>query len=119
MNGMWRAATRLLTSVDDALLPRGLRDAPVAGPDAATLDRWRRRYDAGLRRLREAGLRTIADDGQGFEVYISLRAKWDGLVAALAEFMAIDAYLPTPVGTDPQSATYRPDFAGARLRSAG
>jgi hypothetical protein len=53
---------RLLASVDDVLLPRGLRDAPAAEPDAATLDRWRRRYQAGLRRLRQAGLRTIADE---------------------------------------------------------
>src|SRR4051812_23199503 len=100
---MWRAAMRLLTSVDDVLLPHGLRDAPAARPDAATLDRWRRRYHAGLRRLREAGLRTIADERKGFEVYVSLRVKWDRLVVLLAEFMAVDAHSADPVGTDPQS----------------
>jgi len=119
VNGMWRAPMRLLTSIDDVLLPRGLRNAPAAEPDAATLERWRRRYHAGLRRLREAGLKTIADERQGFEVYVSLRVKWDRSVAALAEFMAVDAHLADPVGTDPQSATDRPDFADARLHSAG
>jgi hypothetical protein len=119
VNGMWRATMRLLTSVDDVLLPRGLRDAPTAPPDAVTLDRWRKRYDAGLRRLREAGLRTIADEREGFEVYVSLRVKWDRPIAALARFMAVDPRNADPVGTDPQSATARPDFAAARLHSAG
>src|SRR3954468_23171157 len=37
VNGMWRAPMRLLTSVDNVLLPRGLRDASTEGPDPATL----------------------------------------------------------------------------------
>lgn len=118
VNGIWRAAVRLLTSVDDVLLRDDSRRAPAARPDAATLERWRRRYHAGLSRLREAGLRTIADERMGFEVYVSLRVKWDRLVTALAEFMAVDARSADPVGTDPQSATDRPDFA-TRLHSAG
>jgi hypothetical protein len=104
-------------------MPCGLGDAPAdghdGGPDAATSDRWRRRYHAGLRRLRQAGLRTIADERQGFEIYVSLPVKWDRLVAALAEFLAVDAHSADPVGTDPQSATDRLDFATARLHSAG
>jgi hypothetical protein len=64
-------------------------------------------------------LRTIADERQGFEVYVSLRVKWDRRVAALTEFMAVDARSADPAGTDPQSATDRPDFAAARLHSAG
>lgn len=119
VDGIWRAAMRLLTSVDDVLLPDAERNAPSAGPDAATLDRWRRRYEAGLRRLRQAGLKTIADERNGFENYVSLRVKWDRSLADLADFMAVDAHLADPVGTDPQSANDRPDFAGARLHSAG
>lgn len=42
-----------------------------------------------------------------------------GVVASLADFMAVDVHLADPVGTDPQSADDRPDFAGARLHSAG
>ena len=119
VNGMWRGAMRLLTSVDDALLPRGLRNAPAGEPDAATLDRWRTRYHAGLQRLRQAGLKTIADERQGFEIYVSLRVKWDRLVALFAQFTAVDAHNADPVGTDPQSATDRTNFADARLHSAG
>ena len=52
VNGIWGAAMRLLTSVDNNLLTGGLRGASAAEPDAATLDRWRSRYHAGLRRLR-------------------------------------------------------------------
>ena len=37
----------------------------------------------------------------------------------LAEFMAVDAQLADPVGTNPQSRTDRPDFVDARLHSAG
>lgn len=118
VNGMWRAAMRLLTSVDDAQLPHP-RHEPGTGPDAATLDRWRRRYGAGLRRLRESGLQTIRDERKGFEVYASLRVQWDRKVASLAAFMAVDARSADPVGTDPQSTADRPDFAAARLHSAG
>ncbi|HEX8913565.1 MAG TPA: ion channel [Humisphaera sp.] len=118
VNGMWRAAVRLLASADDVLLSRGLRDAPAADPDAYTLERWRRRYDAGLRRLREAGLRTIADEQKGFDAYVSLRVKWVRLVTAFAEFMAVDVGSADPVGTDPQSATDRPDFAAPQLHAA-
>src|SRR5687767_8528151 len=118
-NGRWRASMRLLASVDDVLLPGGLRNGPTAGPDAATLDRWRLRYHAGLRRLRQAGLRTIADEGKGFEIYVSLRIKWQRLIALFAEFTAVHPHNADPAGTDPQSATDRPDFADARLHSAG
>ena len=60
-----RASMRLLASVDDVLLTRGLRDALAAEPDVATLDRWRLRYQAGLRRLRQAGLRRSRMSGWG------------------------------------------------------
>lgn len=118
VNGIWRAAMRLLASVDDVLLLCGHRRTPAARPDAATVERWRRRYHAGLLRLREAGLRTIADERLGFDVYVSLRAEWDQLVAVLAEFMAVDARSADPVGTDPRSTTDHPDTASARLHSA-
>jgi hypothetical protein len=113
VNGMWRAAMRLLTSIDDLLLPRGHADATPAAPDAPTRDRWHRRYHAGLGRLREAGLRTIADERAGFESYVSLRVEWDRSVRALAGFMAVDAHSADPAGTDPQPPADRPGLAGA------
>ncbi len=119
VNGMWSAAMRLLSGVNDILVPRGLRNEPAVDPDAATLDRWRHRYHAALQRLREAGLKTLTDEHQGFEIYVSLRVKWDRLLVPLAEFMAVDRHLADPIGTDPQSATNRPDFVAARLHSAG
>lgn len=118
VNGMWRAAMRLLASVDEVLLPRGRRDAPAATPDAETLERWRSRYQAGLGRLREASLRTILDEQKGFEFYVSLRREWDQLVLGLAEFMAVDRRSADPVGTDPQSVAGRPDFTSSHLHSA-
>jgi hypothetical protein len=63
--------------------------------------------------------RRVADGRKGFEVYVSLPVKWDRLVAVFAEFMAVDAHRADPVGTDPRSATDHPDFADARLHSAG
>lgn len=108
----------MLASVDDVLLPRGPHKEPPASPDPATLDRWRRRYHAGLRRLREAGLKTIADERRGFEVYVSLRVQWDRLVTPFAAFMAVDAHSADPMGTDPPPIANRLDFA-ARLHSTG
>lgn len=43
--------------------------------DAGDRERWRTRYMAALERMREAGIKTIADPTAGFETYVSLRER--------------------------------------------
>ena len=47
------------------------------------------------------------------------RSPSDRLVSLFADFTAVDPHNADPVGTDPPGATDRPDFAAARLHSAG
>jgi hypothetical protein len=99
----------LLTTLEDTFLPSGvpeMRDPP----DAQMLDRWRRRYFAGLRRLRQAGIQTVADEQAGAEVYVSLRACWDRYITTLAPSMAYSIDEIDPVGSDPESADERQEF---------
>lgn len=51
-------------------------------------DRWRRRYRSGVQRLRRAGIEVTADEQAGAEAYVSLRSRWDPLIARLAPAMA-------------------------------
>jgi hypothetical protein len=46
-----------------------------------TRDLWRRLYSAGLRRLRQAGIRTVVDEEAEAEVYVSLRRRRDGYIS--------------------------------------
>jgi hypothetical protein len=107
---------RVMTELAIVFLPGGLPD--VAEPDAATLDRWRRRYRVALDRLREAGIKTIADEASGAETYVALRAKWDRYLAAFADHMVHSMDQIDPVGANPDRATERPEFT-QRLRAAG
>jgi hypothetical protein len=108
---------RLLTLLAASFLPGGLPQ-DSHGPDPATLDRWRRRYSAALRRLRQAGIQTIADEQAGAEVYVSLRARWDRYITTFADWMAHDMDTIDPAGARPESADQRQDFR-TRLRAAG
>jgi hypothetical protein len=66
------------------------RNAPSrdAGPRAPDVALWTPRYRAALARLRSAGVAVVADEQQGFERYVELRSRWDGLVHALAPTLA-------------------------------
>jgi hypothetical protein len=87
-------------------------------PDPATAARWRRRYAAGLRRLRQAGIRTVSDERAGAEIYVSLRARWDRHIRTLAPALDYRLEEIDPASADPESADRRPEFC-ARLPSVG
>jgi hypothetical protein len=55
------ASMRLLITLEETFLPAGPPDHNQS-PDAATCDRWRQRYAAAVRRLREAGVDTATDE---------------------------------------------------------
>ena len=102
----WRAAM-LLVKMLEAVFLHNEASQPQYWANAGDRERWRRRYFAALERMRQAGIKTIADPATGFEIYVSLRERWDGHVARLRESMLYKAEeIDTP--------TYCPDVADAR-----
>lgn len=69
---LWRACMLLLTTLAENFLPGA---ASEKQPDDQTRERWHRRYQAALRRFKQAGIETIADETAGFEIYVSLRSR--------------------------------------------
>ncbi len=113
---LWRAAMMLVTTLEDTFLPEG-KPEPAASPDEQTRDRWHRRYRAGLRRLRQAGIQTMKDEQSGAEAYVALRSRWDAYIRALAPALAYSMDEIDPVGSTPESTDERGEFR-TRLRFA-
>jgi hypothetical protein len=59
----------------EALEGTFLNKADVASAKRQDHDRWCRRYQAALRRLRKGGIATTADEQRGAAAYISLRSE--------------------------------------------
>jgi len=114
---LWRGSMHLMTLLASAFLPGGLPQSP-GDPDDQATEQWRHRYFAAVRRLRQAGLRTMPDEAAGAEVYVSLRARWDRYIRAIAEHMAHDLGTIDRPAADPDAADERQEFS-TRLRSAG
>jgi hypothetical protein len=112
---LWRASMLLLTNLTENFLPG---ETGKKQPDEQTRERRRRRYRAALQRFRQAGIETVADETAGFEMYVSLRAEWDDLIASLAPVLAYEMEEIDPAGSTPESAAERQDFR-ARSHSAG
>jgi hypothetical protein len=79
-------------------------------PDAATLERWRRRYLAASERFRSAGIRTRADAEEGIAIYTTLRAQWEHRITWLAPAMEYQLSEVDPGGTHPTTTEGLPDF---------
>jgi hypothetical protein len=79
---LWRSSLSLASSLARNARPRN------SGPKAPDVAVWRRRYGAALARLRSAGIATMADEEECFKRYAELRARWEGLVHALAPTLA-------------------------------
>jgi hypothetical protein len=84
---LWRGSLRLLTRLGNVLLPGRMEDRREE-PDDAARERWRRRYFAAVRRMKEAGIETAQDVRAGAEKYVRLRTEWDAYLRAYARFMA-------------------------------
>ena len=112
---IWRGAMRTVTELSVVFLPQGL---PEGEPDPNDVERWRRRYAVALRRLREAGIQTIADEAAGADNYVTLRAQWDRYVHAFAAHMIHPMDVIDPAGERPDEIEGRQEFA-QRLRAVG
>jgi hypothetical protein len=102
----WRAALLLIVTLEEVFLqgpPAQLRSQP----DADDRERWRTRYMAALERMRQAGIKTIADPASGFETYVSLRERWDGHITRLRASMLYKA-------DEIDKPTYCPEVVSAR-----
>jgi len=110
----WRAATLLVGTLEEVFLhthPAQFRSPP----DAGARERWRTRYMGALERMRQAGIKTIADPVAGFEAYVSLRERWDGKIARLGASMLYEADEIDAPTYCPEVVTARPPFE-RRLR---
>jgi hypothetical protein len=99
---VWRGAMLLVTALTENFLPEGTPDDPPT-LDEATRERWRKRYFAALQKLREANIKTIADEQAGAENYISMRREWEHYITALAPTMAYRMDEIDPAGNPPES----------------
>ncbi|MGE5376528.1 MAG: two pore domain potassium channel family protein [Bacteroidota bacterium] len=81
---LWRGNILQLRTLIKNLLPNANVEAPI---DALTIDRWQKRYEAGVVRLKQAGIKTVPS---GVEAYISLRTQWDRYITLLAPAFAYD-----------------------------
>jgi len=79
-------------------------------PDEATRERWRSRYHAAVHRLRQAGVKTYADEAVGAEIYVALRAEWDHRLRVLAPAMCYTMKEIDPAGEDPATTERLPAF---------
>lgn len=105
----------LLANLTENFLPGETREKQ---PDEQTRERWHRRYQAALQRFRQTGIETIADETAGFEIYVSLRAEWNNLIASLAPLLAYELEEIDPAASRPESVAAQQDFR-ARSHSAG
>jgi len=114
---LWRGSMHLMAMLAMSFLPQQLPQVNDEQIDAQTQERWRRRFHAGVRRLRQAGIKTIDDEENGAQTYIALRARWDRFISSFAEHMGHDMTNIDPAGTRPESADERQEFR-TRLRAA-
>ncbi|NUQ20082.1 MAG: two pore domain potassium channel family protein [Gemmatimonadaceae bacterium] len=106
---IWRAAILSTKLLDEAERHHG-EAKHGEEPDEETRERWRRRYHAAVRRLREAGVKTYADEAVGAEIYASLRAEWDHRLQVVAPAMGYTMKEIDPAGHDPETTDRLPAF---------
>jgi len=95
----------LVVMLEEVFLP-GQPAQPRPPADAGDRERWRSRYMAAVERMRQAGIKTIADPATGFETYVSLREQWDGHITRLRASMLYEA-------EEIDAPTYSPEVVGA------
>jgi hypothetical protein len=114
---LWRASIRLVVLLGTELIPGAVPER-AEPPDPQLEECWRRRHAAAIRRLRQAGVHTIADEQAGAAAYVKLRNEWDRYITTFIRYMAHDPAEIDPAGATPEGADERPAFQD-RLRSAG
>jgi hypothetical protein len=106
---LWRGCLTLVKNLAETFLEDELPHGDDQ-PDRETQEQWHRRFYAAVRRLNQAGIPTIADQGAGAENYVRLRAEWQSHIANLAPALGFELRDIDPAGTEPEIPDRRPDF---------
>jgi hypothetical protein len=114
---VWRGNVRTLDMLAQAFVPATWQLA-ARPPDEQTRARWRERYFAALRRLRQAGIQTAADEAAGADLYVKLRGGWSHYIVMFAHYLCHTVAEIDPEGTVPDRSDERKHFK-ARLHSPG
>ncbi|MFL6256750.1 MAG: potassium channel family protein [Pyrinomonadaceae bacterium] len=86
--GVRHVLTQLVDSLDLERRRRPRR--PTEQEEQETTQRWRRRYEQTLTRLREAGIGIRRDPEQGWEEYRAQREEWESKLRRLALHLGYD-----------------------------
>jgi hypothetical protein len=86
--GVRHVLTQLVDSLD--LERRARPRKPTEQEEREATDRWRRRYEQTLARLRESGIGVRRDTEQGWEEYRSQREEWESKLRRLALHLGYD-----------------------------
>ena len=86
--GVSHVLTQLIDSLDLERRERPRR--PTEEEARETAERWRRRYEQTLARLRESGIGTRRDTEQGLEEYRAQREEWESKLRRLAIHLGYD-----------------------------
>lgn len=82
---LWSSSNLLLRTLSGTFVHE--RDAhPELDEEIREL--WRRRYFLALQRLRQAGIRTVADEQRGAQIYVDLRSEWNKGIGAIGPMLA-------------------------------
>jgi hypothetical protein len=95
---LWESAKHMLESLTKTFSPHG-PPANDARPDDDDIVRWRARWERALPRLRAAGIAVTGDEEAGFQRYVELRSRWDGLACALGETLGFSVDEVDPAGS--------------------
>lgn len=82
---LWSGSNLLLRTLSGTFVHE--RDAHPED-DEETRELWRRRYFLALERLRQAGIRTVADEQRGAQLYVNLRSEWNKGIADIGPMLA-------------------------------
>lgn len=94
---LWGSSMLLVTTLNDAFVPNTSSEHKES-PNEEDMVRWRRRFHLALNRLREAGIKTVADEEAGADRYVTLRSEWHPQICDLAPAMGYAAEEIDPIG---------------------
>ena len=110
---LWRSALLLASTQEKKSRKAGAAEE-AREPTADDIDRWKRRYHAAVRRLREAGIATTTDEAAGAENYVALRTRWHQHLMRAMQMMSYSREEMDPMGQHPESSDRRAPFAERR-----
>lgn len=110
---LWRSAL-LLADTQEKLSRKAGAAGEAPPPTADDIARWTRRFGAAVRRLREVGVATMADETAGAANYVALRSRWHHPLMRALQMMGYSVGQIDPMAQHPESSDARAPFAARR-----